>query len=97
LIALLVGEAGEQRVFGFALRSRGAGEAALAGRRDAHVMPAAVGAASFALDQPVGLERVEHRYEDAVVDRRDLADLALADRAAIDEQVKDLELPGLEV
>src|SRR6266851_3665496 len=97
LVALLFGEAGEQDIFGFALRSRGADEAALAGRCDADVMPTAVGAASLALDQPVGFERVEHRYEDAVVDRHDVAELALADWSAIDEQVEYLKLARLEV
>jgi hypothetical protein len=46
------------------LRSCRIGEAAPAGRRDGHDVPASVGGVSLAPDQPVGFERIEHGHED---------------------------------
>src|SRR3954463_8979487 len=59
LLTLVVVERGEERVFGFFLRARGAGELLLAGRGEGDQVAAAVVGVALAADESVGCERVE--------------------------------------
>src|SRR4051794_37524849 len=65
LLTLVVVERGEERVFGFFLRTRGAGELLLAGRGEGDQVAAAIVGVALAGDESVGFERVEQRDEHA--------------------------------
>jgi hypothetical protein len=92
LRALGLAEAGEQLVFGFALRLCGAFELPFTGSGECDDVPAAVGWVAFAREVAVGFERVEQRHEDAGVDIHERAELALGHRATIVQESEQVEL-----
>jgi hypothetical protein len=92
LRALGLGEAGEQLVFGVALRLRGAFELPFTGSGECDDVPAAVGWIAFAREVAVSFERVEQGHEDARVDVHDRAELALGHRATIVQESEQVEL-----
>jgi Zinc-binding dehydrogenase len=90
LRALNFGEAGEQLVFGVALRLRGTFELPLTGSGECDDVTAAVGWIAFAREVAVGFERVEQRHEDARVDVHERAELALGHRATIVQEAEQV-------
>ena len=84
--ALRLGEAGEDLVFGVALRLGGAFELLLPLLGDGDDVPAAVVCGAFACEVAVGFERVEQCDEDARVDVHERSELALAQRSSIVQQ-----------
>lgn len=92
LLALVVAKPGEQGVFCLALCPGGALQVLLAGWREGDEVTAAIVGVPFPGDQAVGLERVEHRDEDAGVRAHRPSELALARRAVIVEQAEHVEL-----
>ena len=97
LVALVFVETGEQGILGLALGRGGANELPLPRGGQRYEVPAAILGVSVARDQPVGLERVEHRDEDARVGAHRRPELSLAHRAVIVKQPEQVELTGGEV
>ena len=97
LLALSVGEAGKELVFGIALGLRGAIELPLAGGGESHDVAAAVCGVAFAYEVANGFERVEQRDEDARIDVHEDAELALGDRAAVVQKAEQVKLARREL
>ena len=96
LLALALGQAGEELVLGVALCLGRAIELPLPGRGEGYDVAAAVGWVTFACEVAVGFEWVEQRDENAGVDVHEGAELALGDPAAIVQQPEQVELPRRE-
>jgi hypothetical protein len=97
LLALSVGEAGKELVFGIALALRGTIELPFAGGGESHDVAAAVCGVAFAYKVANGFEGVEQRDEDARIDVDEDAELALRDPATVVQKAEQVKLPRREL
>jgi len=97
VLAILGRQSREEGVLRIAKGLVGLGQSTPARGRDRDHVPASVLGVSIAFDQPPVFERVEQGDEDAVIDPHQGRQLALADRAAVGQEVEDAELARLEL
>jgi hypothetical protein len=91
---LCVAQADEQRVLGVALGLGGAVEVPLAGRGEGDEVTAAILGVALAGDEVIGLQRVEHRDQNAGVGPDGLPELGLAHRPVVVEHAEQMKLAG---
>jgi putative oxidoreductase len=97
LVTLSLVESGEQLVLGIALRLRCRREPPPSVLGKADQVASAIEWIALPGEEPVGLERVQQRHEDARVDLRRLAELALSHRTFVVEHPEQLELARAEL
>lgn len=97
LFALLVVKPDEQRILGRALGVCGPREMTPPGLGEGDEVTATVAGVALTRDETVGLQRIEHRHQDAGISPGHLRQLRLARRPVVVQQPEQVKLPRREM